>query len=274
MQAERTAATAVTFRREPLPGSRKAQGLWYWRRAVTSLRPEVHRRFSMETVIPSEQGAAQTRRNPVQVGTLGSGLRHLVASARATADRWRAGLPYTARASLDSERRDPKRRLPQRPHPKRHEHPQQKRGADDHGELAGPTFALRATAGKHTPALPRTEDQQRADDEEDYQFHMKKRAMISRSSPAVPPIRNPQSPIRRSPIGNRQSTIEGYSISSRVNASSGSTKYSISRSSSSSSGVGGGGGGGSRLRCGAATARRRPPGSARAGSTRSRCRPG
>ncbi len=36
-----------------------------------------------------------------------------------------------------------------------------------------------------------------------------------------------------------------YSISSRVNASSGSTKYSISRSSSSSSGVGGGGGGGS-----------------------------
>jgi hypothetical protein len=37
----------------------------------------------------------------------------------------------------------------------------------------------------------------------------------------------------------------GYSISSRVKASSGSTKYSISRSSSSSSGVGGGGGGGS-----------------------------
>ena len=36
-----------------------------------------------------------------------------------------------------------------------------------------------------------------------------------------------------------------YSPSSRVNASSGSTKYSISRSSSSSSGVGGGGGGGS-----------------------------
>jgi hypothetical protein len=36
-----------------------------------------------------------------------------------------------------------------------------------------------------------------------------------------------------------------YSISSLVNASSGSTKYSISRSSSSSSGVGGGGGGGS-----------------------------
>ena len=38
---------------------------------------------------------------------------------------------------------------------------------------------------------------------------------------------------------------ESYSISSLVNASSGSTKYSISRSSSSSSGVGGGGGGGS-----------------------------
>ena len=36
-----------------------------------------------------------------------------------------------------------------------------------------------------------------------------------------------------------------YSISSRVKASSGSTKYSISRSSSSSSGDGGGGGGGS-----------------------------
>src|SRR6186997_2719571 len=36
----------------------------------------------------------------------------------------------------------------------------------------------------------------------------------------------------------------GYSISSLVKASSGSTKYSISRSSSSSSGVGGGGGGG------------------------------
>ena len=39
--------TAVTFRREPLPGSRKAQGLWYWRRAVTSSRPMVHRRCSM-----------------------------------------------------------------------------------------------------------------------------------------------------------------------------------------------------------------------------------
>ena len=36
-----------------------------------------------------------------------------------------------------------------------------------------------------------------------------------------------------------------YSMSSLVNASSGSTKYSISRSSSNSSGVGGGGGGGS-----------------------------
>ena len=40
-------------------------------------------------------------------------------------------------------------------------------------------------------------------------------------------------------------SASAYSISSRVNASSGSTKYSISRSSSSSSGVGGGGGGGS-----------------------------
>jgi hypothetical protein len=47
---------------------------------------------------------------------------------------------------------------------------------------------------------------------------------------------------RQSPIDNR---IPAHSISSLVNASSGSTKYSISRSSSSSSGVGGGGGGGS-----------------------------
>src|SRR5919112_1047244 len=51
-------------------------------------------------------------------------------------------------------------------------------------------------------------------------------------------------PLQHSAIYNQQ--FSAYSISSLpVNASSGSTKYSISRSSSSSSGVGGGGGGGS-----------------------------
>ena len=50
----------------------------------------------------------------------------------------------------------------------------------------------------------------------------------------------------RIPDNGTRHAKKRYSISSRpVNASSGSTKYSISRSSSSSSGVGGGGGGGS-----------------------------
>ena len=58
---------------------------------------------------------------------------------------------------------------------------------------------------------------------------------------APPPSRVPNSDSSRKPeAGSRR-----YSTSSRVNASSGSTKYSISRSSSSSSGDGGGGGGGS-----------------------------
>src|SRR5262249_17482590 len=72
---------------------------------------------------------------------------------------------------------------------------------------------------------------------------------------APPPPRNrrivrPALHIRNriSVIGYRPSATgqrSRYSISSRVKASSGSTKYSISRSSSSSSGDGGGGGGGS-----------------------------
>jgi hypothetical protein len=49
----------------------------------------------------------------------------------------------------------------------------------------------------------------------------------------------------RTPDAGSKDPAYNYSISSRVNASSGSTKYSISRSSSNSSGVGGGGGGGS-----------------------------
>ena len=70
-----------------------------------------------------------------------------------------------------------------------------------------------------------------------------RRGTAAQSSIGTPS--NRQSPIDNLSIGTRQSQICGYSISSLVNASSGSTKYSISRSSSSSSGDGGGGGGGS-----------------------------